>query len=128
MRMSKHWNALSMLTGFFSALPDPVRIIMTNGIRKTFGRALQIYSQGLNGSIVKLGKKEANAAAEAVDMITGHRAMMFSDIRDMYAIGSKAESMIGKTSHFNFMYVNMMSRWTEYWKSIGGTIIGSRIL
>ena len=128
MRMFKHYNALTMLTGFMSALPDPVRIIMTNGIRKTFGRALQIYSQGLNGSIVKLGKKEANAAAEAVDMITGHRAMMFSDIRDMYAIGSKAESMIGKTSHFNFMYVNMMSRWTEYWKSIGGTIIGSRIL
>ena len=128
MRMFKHYNALTMLTGFMSALPDPVRIIMTNGIRKTFGRAFQIYSQGLNGTIVKLGKKEANAAAEAVDMITGHRAMMFSDIRDMYAIGSKAESMIGKTSMFNFMYVNMMSRWTEYWKSIGGTIIGSRIL
>ena len=128
MRMSKHWNALSMLTGFFSALPDPVRIIMTNGIKRTFNKEIEMYAQGLKGRIFHLGKKEGNATAEALDMTTGHRAMLFSDIGDMFALGSKIETNIGRASMFNFMYVNMMSRWTEYWKSVGSTIIGGRIL
>jgi hypothetical protein len=128
MRMSKHWNALSMLTGFFSALPDPARIVMVNGIKRTFQKEVEMFSQGLKGRIFHLGKKEAEATAEALDMTTGHRAMLFSDIGDMFALGSKLETGMGRASMFNFMYVNMMSRWTEYWKSVGGTIIGSRIL
>ena len=78
--------------------------------------------------ILKAGKKEAQSFAEAVDMITGQRAMLFSDIGDMFGMTSKIEGMMGKAANFNFMYINLMSRWTEFMKSAASVTIGSRIL
>jgi len=61
-------------------------------------------------------------------MITGQRAMLFADTSDMFAMTSKLEGVMGKTSQFNFMYLNLMSRWTEFAKSMASVTIGSRIL
>ena len=54
--------------------------------------------------------------------------MLFSDIGDMFGMSSKVEGMMGKAANFNFMYINMMSRWTEFMKSAASVTIGSRIL
>ena len=76
-----------------------------------------------------MGKKEAQSFGEAVDMITNQRAMLFADMpSDMFGFVNKLESTMGKTSQFNFMYINMMSRWTEMAKGMASVTIGSRIL
>jgi hypothetical protein len=88
----------------------------------------QICLSSKKTGIFKAGKKEAQSFAEAVDMITGQRAMLFSDIGDMFGMTSKIEGMMGKTANFNFMYVNLMSRWTEFMKGAASVTIGSRII
>ena len=69
MRMFKHYNALTMLTGFFAAVPDLARNIHVSGWRRAFPQLMEAYSEGLNGRILMMGKHETQAAAEALDMI-----------------------------------------------------------
>ena len=75
-----------------------------------------------------MGKKEAQSFGEAVDMVTGQRAMLFADVGDMFGLANKFESGMGKLSAINFMYINLMSRWTEMAKSMASVTIGSRII
>ena len=131
MRAMKHYNALTMLTGFFAATADVARIVMTSGIERGFKTQFEMWGDMLankNAGIFKAGKKEAQSFAEAVDMISGQRAMLFSDINDMFGMTHKIEGMMGKAANFNFMYINLMSRWTEFMKSAASVTIGSRIL
>jgi hypothetical protein len=129
MRTAKHYNALTMLTGFAAAIPDVARTIMTSGIKRGFKTQFEMFSDFLDGgTILKMGKKEAQSFGEAVDMITGQRAMLFADVGDMFGLASKLESGVGKASAFNFMYINLMSRWTEMAKSMASVTIGSRII
>jgi hypothetical protein len=131
MRTMKNYNALTMLTGFFAAAADVPRIVMTSGIQRGFKTQFEMWADMLsnkNFGIFKAGKKEAQSFAEAVDMVTGQRAMLFSDIGDMFGMTNKIEGMMSKAANFNFMYVNLMSRWTEFMKSAASVTIGSRII
>ena len=129
MRTAKHYNALTMLTGFAAAIPDVARVVMTSGIKRGFKTQFEMFSNFLDGkTIYNMGKKEAQSFGEAVDMVTGQRAMLFADVGDMFGITSKLESGMGKLSAINFMYVNLMSRWTEMAKSMASVTIGSRII
>ena len=130
MRTMKHYNALTMLTGFAAAIPDAARVVMTSGIKRGFQTQFELLADSISGgSIYKLGKKEAQSWGEAVDLITNQRAMLFADMpSDMFGFVNKMESAMGKTSQFNFMYINLMSRWTEMAKSMASVTIGSRII
>jgi hypothetical protein len=130
MRTMKHYNALTMLTGFAAAIPDAARIVMTSGIKRGFQTQFEMLANSIGGgSIFKLGKKEAQSWGEAVDLITNQRAMLFADMpSDMFGFVNKMEGAMGKTSQFNFMYINLMSRWTEMAKSMASVTIGSRII
>ena len=130
LRTMKHYNALTMLTGFAAAIPDVARVVMTSGIQRGFKTQFEMLTNSVIGNgIYKMGKKEAQSFGEAVDMITNQRAMLFADMpSDMFGFVNKVESTMGKTSQFNFMYINMMSRWTEMAKGMASVTIGSRIL
>ena len=100
---------------------------MTSGIQRGFKTQFEMWGDMLSNKkvgIFKAGKKEAQSFAEAVDMVTGQRAMLFSDIGDMFGMTSKIEGMMGKAANFNFMYVNLMSRWTEFMKGAASVTIG----
>tara|TARA_R100001530_G_scaffold134241_2_gene108746 strand:- start:508 stop:4080 length:3573 start_codon:yes stop_codon:yes gene_type:complete len=129
MRTMKHYNALTMLTGFYAAVTDVARTVTTSGIKRGFKTQFEVFSDFLDdAAIFKAGKKEAQSFGEATDMVTGQRAMLFSDVGDMFGLANKLENSMGKLSAFNFMYVNLMSRWTEFTKSIASVTIGSRII
>jgi len=129
MRTAKHYNALTMLTGFFAAIPDVARITMTSGIKRGFATQFEMLGNFLgDGKLFKMGKKEAQSFGEAVDMVTGQRAMLFADVGDMFGLANRLEGAMGKVSAINFMYVNLMSRWTEMAKSMASVTIGSRII
>ena len=128
MRTMKNYNALTMLTGFFAAVPDVARIVMTSGLERGFKTQLEAYSSMLGRSLMKVGKNEAQRFGEAIDMITGSRAMLFSDINDMFGIYNKVEAGMSKLANVNFMYVNLMSRWTEFMKGAASLTIGTRIM
>ena len=129
MRTMKHYNTLTMLTGFMAAAPDIARIVMTSGVKRGFRTQFDLLGNFLaDGNLFKLGKAEARAAGEAWDLITGQRAMLMGDIGDMFGVANKIERGMGQLAHLNFMYVNMMSRWTEFAKALSGVTIGSRII
>ena len=126
MRTMKNYNALTMLTGFFAAIPDVARIVMTSGLQRGFKSQIENFAKKLE--LTKLAKAEAQRFGEAVDMITGQRAMIFSDIGDMFGVYSKVEAGMSKVANLNFMYVNLMSRWTEFIKGAASLTIGTRII
>tara|TARA_B100000131_G_scaffold297368_1_gene316062 strand:+ start:6824 stop:10147 length:3324 start_codon:yes stop_codon:yes gene_type:complete len=129
MRTMKHYNTLTMLTGFMAAAPDIARVVMTSGVKRGFRTQFELLGNFLaDGNLFKLGKAEGRAAGEAWDLITGQRAMLMGDIGDMFGVANKIERGMGQLAHLNFMYVNMMSRWTEFAKALASVTIGSRIL
>ena len=129
MRTAKHYNALTMLTGFFAAVPDIARITMTSGIQRGFRSQFDLLANSLSGgNLYKMSKAEAQSFGEAVDMVTGQRAMLFADVGDMFGLANRLEGAMGKVSAINFMYINLMSRWTEMAKSMASVTIGSRII
>ena len=129
MRTMKHYNTLTMLTGFMAAVPDAARIVMTSGIKRGFRTQFDLFGNFLaDGKLFKLSKAEARSAGEAWDLITGQRAALMGDVGDMFGVANQIERGMGKLAHFNFMYINMMSRWTEFAKSLASVTIGSRII
>jgi hypothetical protein len=128
MRTMKNYNALTMLTGFMAALPDVARIVMTSGIKRGFRTQIETFTSGIQNNITKISKAEAQRFGEAIDMITGQRAMLFSDIGDMFGIHNKVEAGLSKLANINFMYVNLMSRWTEFVKGAAALTISTRII
>ena len=102
---------------------------MTSGIKRGFATQFEMLGNFLgDGKLFKMGKKEAQSFGEAVDMVTGQRAMLFADVGDMFGLANRLEGAMGKVSAINFMYVNLMSRWTEMAKSMASVTIGSRII
>ena len=128
MRTMKNFNALTMLTGFFAAVPDVARVTMTQGIQRGFKTQIEGYASALGRNLPKIAKKEAQRFGEATDMVTGSRAMLFSDINDMFGIYNKVEAGMSKLANVNFMYVNLMSRWTEWIKGVQSLTTGSGII
>ena len=49
MRTMKHYNALTMLTGFMAAIPDVARITMTSGVKRGFRTQFEMFSDFLSG-------------------------------------------------------------------------------
>lgn len=128
MRTMKNYNALSMLTGFFAAVPDVARVTMVQGLERGFKSQVEGYASMLGRNLPAIAKKEAQRFGEAIDMITGSRAMLFSDINDMFGIYNKVEAGMSKLANINFMYVNLMSRWTEHIKGVAALTTGTGII
>ena len=66
MRTMKHYNTLTMLTGFMAAVPDAARIVMTSGIKRGFRTQFDLFGNFLaDGKLFKLSKAEARSAGKA---------------------------------------------------------------
>ena len=61
MRTMKHYNALTMLTGFAAAIPDAARIVMTSGIKRGFQTQFEMLGNFTVGiEFIKWLKKKLN--------------------------------------------------------------------
>lgn len=125
-RTFKRANAITMLTGAISAVPDVGRIVMTEGFTKTFGLLYEDLSNGLTS--FKLARADAQIAGEALDMLLSTRAAMMADIGDGIGLASTFDGIGDKMADFTFNYVNLLNPWTDLMKSWTSLVAGNRIL
>ena len=125
-RIFKRANALTMLTGALSAVPDIGRIVMTEGFTKTFGPLFEDFANGFKG--LKLSREDARVAGEVYDMVLGTRAAMMADVGDGVGLSSTFEGVSEALTNFTFSYVNLLNPWTDLMKNATSFIVGNRIL
>ena len=126
-RTLKSINALTMLTGAMSALPDAGRIVMAEGLMRTMGAVFQEF-RGSFKSLRKLAKRDAQLSGEALEMILGTRAAMLADISDGIGLMGQAERGVDSLTNFTFSYVNLLNPWTDFMKSWTSLVSGTRML
>lgn len=124
-RIAKMWNATSMLTGAFAAVPDMGHIIMREGLSRSFKTSFEAFSNNMKG--LKLAHQEANLAGEAIDMYVSMRAALFADLGDSLSVRNKFERALGAGTQ-GFFNVNLMNPWNVGAKTLTSLIAGSRLI
>lgn len=125
-RVFKRANAITMLTGALPAVTDVGRIVMTEGLSKSFAPLYEDLFRGFDS--FKLAKADAQMAGEALDMLLSTRAAMMADVGDGIGLSSAFDSISDKMADFTFSYVNFLNPWTDLMKSWTSLVAGNRIL
>ena len=125
MRIAKMMNATTMLTGAISAIPDMARLVMYDGMTRSFGTAFDALTKNMD--TLKMAKGEAQLAGEALDMYLSMRAALFTDLSDAMSSTSQFERIAGKVTQ-QFFNVSLMNPWNVGVKTMASLITGSRIL
>ncbi len=68
LRMMKLYNATTMLTGIAQVV-DTARLVMINGMTKTFKIQTEMFQSGMAKEILKMSKNSTQLGGEALDMI-----------------------------------------------------------
>ena len=136
LRLAKMYNAVTLLTGAIAAVPDMARIVMYDGITRTYGTLLDAFAQdirairkgdGISETKVGMANDEAELAGEALDMYLSMRAAIFADLQDAMSATSGFEraAAAGTQQFFN---VSLMNPWNVGVKTLASLVTGSRIL
>jgi len=127
-RLAKMFNAVTLLTGALSATPDLAKLVMTDGLKRTIGPILEIYKTDLGMlKTMKMAKREANLAGEALDMYIAMRSALFADLADSLSAATPFERHVGNATQQSFN-LNLMNQWNEGVKTLASLITGSRII
>lgn len=125
LRLAKMHSAVSYLTGAIAAVPDVGRLVMYDGMVRSFGTTFDAMVS--NVGAIKLAKAEAQLAGEALDMYMSMRAAIFADLSDAMSATSQFERM-SATATQQFFNVSLMNPWNVGVKTMASLITGSRII
>tara|TARA_R110002051_G_scaffold14690_3_gene47120 strand:+ start:18441 stop:21710 length:3270 start_codon:yes stop_codon:yes gene_type:complete len=126
-RMFKLYNALTMLTGL-SQVVDTARLVMINGIGKTFRMNFELMSSGMAKDIAKKSMNTTQLGGEATDLWDSSRAMRMYDLGDSYGVYNKFEKGFSGVGNLYFTFINMTNPWNAGVKTIAGFYNGTRML
>lgn len=82
-----------MGSSLVSQLPDLAKMVMTEGLMRSFGSLIGDFADGFKQ--FKIGLKEAQRIGTADDMVLGGRAGQIADISEQYTRQSKVEMATG---------------------------------
>lgn len=102
-----------MGSSLLSQLPDLAKIVMTEGIMRSFGSILGDFADGFKAA--KIGVKEAQRIGTADDMLMGGRAGAIADMSEQYTRQSKVEMMSGMIAHKSLILFGV-SPWNTFIK------------
>jgi hypothetical protein len=90
-----------MGSSLLSQLPDLAKMVMTEGLMRSFGSLVGDFADGFK--TLKIGIKEAQRIGTADDMLLGGRAGQLADMSEQYTRQSKVEMMTGLVAHKSLM-------------------------
>ena len=130
LRLMKSWNNLRLLTGSFAALPDIARLMTANGLQKSMGTLLDLFSNSMTKDLLRMGFEQGRRAGQIFDLILSvNRSSIISGTNlDMFSNFNQFERFVQRAEAFNFQYINAMNAWTVAVKSIASVDIGSNII
>lgn len=111
---ARNLNFLRFMGGVtVSSFPDTARLIMSDGIVRSFGTAIRPLTRGLKAS--KMTADDVRSIGIGTDAITGGRMEVISDIND-YALGGTAFERGLQSMANSFGNINLMNQWTSLMK------------
>jgi len=127
LRMMKLYNATTMLTGIAQVV-DTARLVMINGMTKTFKIQTEMFQSGMAKEILKMSKNSTQLGGEALDMIDSSRAMGMYGLEDAFGVFNKMERGMSKVGNVYFTFLNASNPWNASVKTMAGFFNGTRII
>ena len=127
LRMVKLYNATTMLTGIAQVV-DTARLVMINGMTKTFQVQLEMFQSGMTKELIKMSKNSTQLGGEALDMIDSSRAMGMYGMEDAFGVFNKMERGMSKVGNIYFTFLNASNPWNASVKTMAGFYNGTRII
>ena len=127
LRMMKLYNATTMLTGIAQVV-DTARLVMINGMGKTFKIQTEMFQSGMAKEILKMSKNSTQLGGEALDMIDSSRAMGMYGMEDAFGVFNKMERGMSKVGNVYFTFLNASNPWNASVKTMAGFFNGTRII
>ena len=125
-RIGKLYNSMSMLTGIAQVV-DSARLVMINGIGKTFRTSWEIYTSKMGKQIFNQSKRSAQLGGEAMDLWNSSRAMSMYDVGDAFGVYNKFERGLSSVGNLYFTFLNLSNPWNTAVKSVASFYNGTRI-
>lgn len=124
-RVSRDLNYMRLLGGVVAAsVPDVARIVMAEGIAKTFSKGLVPLVTNLKG--FRMAAEEAKQAGIIISSLLEGRAEIIADTMD-YAAGGTAFERGVRSAANKFSSINLMNQWTSAVKQLHAVTAQSRI-
>lgn len=119
-RVARDLNYLRFMGGVTaSSIPDVARIVMSNGIVKTFKNGLAPLIK--NNKAFKLSAAEGKRYGIGTDILLGGRSEIIADVAD-YSQGGTAFERGVRTAASKFGQINLMDRWTASVKQLHAVV------
>ena len=121
-RVMKSINTLAgMGSAVVSSVPDVARLVMVEGMETAYGRGFATLISDQAKTIKKLGQRERDQAAIAVDATLGLRSYAMSDIGDIFGSRFGVERKLNQATGM-FFFFNGMNLWNQALKEIAGNM------
>ncbi len=133
LRMLRNFNILgAMGRSVLMALGDTGNIVMSQGLRRSFGYAVEQFSSGLTDGSIHMIRKEVDLAGSVSEVILGMRYHQMTDFG--IAVGTskypglqKFEKGLAQASQRFFLY-NLLGPWTDMARRFSGGMLQSRLI
>jgi len=126
-RIGKLYNAMTMLTGIAQTV-DVARLVMINGMGKTFKMSWEVMTGGFAKETIKMSKNTTQLGGEAIDMATSQRAMSMYGMDDAFGVFNKFERGVSGVGNLYFTFLNLSNPWNTGVKTVAGMFNGARTL
>ena len=126
-RIGKLYNALTMLTGIAQTV-DVARLVMVNGITRTFRNSYEALTSGYAKEIFNMSKRSAQLGGEALDMWNSSRAMSMYGVEDAFGVFNRFERGFSSLGNLYFTFLNLSNPWNTAAKSIASLFNGTRLI
>lgn len=108
-----------------SSVPDAGRIVMEEGLAKSFGTVFGDMANGFKG--IRMAKDEAQLAGTALDMALSTRVRILGDLQEQYSPLTKFERGVDVVTN-SFATLTLINPWNVALKSATSALAGTRIL
>ena len=123
----KYFNYMLYMGGAtISSLTDPAYVVMRHGLMRSFGAGWKVLTKGLTE--LQPALKEIDKTGALHEHLLNQHMIRMADVAHDYAVGSTTLERGIQWSANKFGHLNLLSRWTNTVKYLGGLTAQNRIL
>ena len=126
MNASRNLNFLRLMGGVtISSFPDMARVVMSEGLGRTFGTLMRPLTRGVANT--RMASADVKFLGIGTDVLTGGRLEVISDIGDHALGNTKVERGLQSASNA-FGNINLMNQWTSMMKTTHAISMQARVM
>lgn len=109
-----------------SSIPDIGIMVMNHGLKPTFDALHSLWFKKGHKIIEKMNRKEAQYAAEALEMELNYRALSMADVGDIFGNRFGWERSLHNATNI-FMFMNGLNIYNTIMKETTGLLVSNNI-